>query len=179
MLKNLRNHKKKLLTLTILLSVVVGVLFAQTYNSIRVRYLTVDRASSFNSTLTLSGTVTHGAGVVSDTDGTDALGTSSVFWSALYSDQIFLQKGTDVASAADNFTLPTDGMYFDVTGTTGIDSIAASTTGRIVILQFDSTPTVTDGGNLILAGNLVATANDILVLYCLGNDWIEISRSVN
>ena len=102
-----------------------------------------------------------------------------MFWSAIYADQAIFQKGADVASAASSFTLGTDGTLFDITGTTGIDSIAASTTGRIVILQFDSTPTVTDGGNLKMAGDLVATAGDILMLVSINPDWFEISRSVN
>ena len=57
--------------------------------------------------------------------------------------------------------------------------MAASTTGRIVILQFDSTPTLTDGGNLKLAGNFTASAGDIMILVAIGDDWLEISRSVN
>ena len=135
--------------------------------------------STLTGAQTLTGQTTHGGNVISDTDGTDDLGTSSVFWSAIYADQAIFQKGADVASAASSFTLGTDGTLFDITGTTGIDSIASSTTGRIVILQFDSTPTVTDGGNLKLAGNLVATADDVLVLVAIGSDWFEMSRSVN
>jgi len=141
--------------------------------------LTVDGISTLTGAQTLTGLTTHGGNVISDTDGTDDLGTTSVFWSAIYADQAVFQKGADVASAASSFTLGTDGTFFDITGTTGIDSIAASTAGRIVILQFDSTPTVTDGGNLKMAGNLVATADDILILVSDGVDWFEISRSVN
>ncbi len=89
------------------------------------------------------------------------------------------KKGGDVATIADAFTLGDDGNYFDITGTTGIDSIAAKTAGTVVMLQFDTTPTVSDGGNLKMAGDLVATADDILVLVCDGTNWFEISRAVN
>ena len=136
-------------------------------------------AATITGAQTLTGLTTHGGNVISDTDGTDDLGTTSVFWSAIYADQAVFQKGADVASVADLFTLGTDGTLFDITGNTAIDSMAASTTGRIVILQFDSTPTLTDGGNLKLDGSLTAAATDILILVAIGNDWYEISRSIN
>jgi len=141
--------------------------------------LTVDGVSTLTGAQTLTGVTTHSGNVISDTDGTDDLGTSSVRWNALFVDEVFGQKGADVASAATDFTLGADGWLYDITGTTGIDSIKSQTVGKIVFLQFDSTPTVTDGGNLKLAGNFVATAGDILSLICDGTDWFEISRSAN
>jgi len=136
-------------------------------------------AATITGAQTFTGLTTHGGNVISDTDGTDNLGSSSVFWSAIFADQAIFQKGGDIASAASDFAVGADGTLFDVTGNTGIDSIAVSTTGRIIILQFDSTPTLTDGGNLKLAGNFTAGADDIMILVASGNFWHEISRSVN
>ena len=130
-------------------------------------------------TSTVTGISTHGANIVSDTDGTDDLGTSSVRWNAVYTDEIIPNKGADVASVADGMTLGADGNFFDITGTTNLDSIAAQTVGKEVTLQFDGVLTVTDGGNLNLAGNFVTSADDILKLVTDGIDWWEISRSAN
>lgn len=84
----------------------------------------------------------------------------------------------DVASAA-TITLPPLGSLFRITGTTGITSLTASWNGREVTLRFASTPTLTDGSNLRLAGNLVATADDTISLVCDGTNWYEVRRSVN
>ena len=141
--------------------------------------LIVQGTSTLTGAQTLTGVTTHSGNVVSDTDGTDDLGTNTTRWNALYVDELFWQKGSDVASAADNFALGADGNYYDITGTTGLDSIAAQTAGKMVLLQFDGTLTVTDGGNLKLAGNFSATADDILILVTDGTDWFESSRSNN
>lgn len=84
----------------------------------------------------------------------------------------------DVASAA-TVTLPPLGELFRITGTTGISSIASSWNGRRITLRFASTPTVTDGSNLKLAGNLAATADDTITLVCDGTNWFEVGRAIN
>lgn len=68
-----------------------------------------------------------------------------------------------------------------VTGTTGITSITATNfpVGKSVTFVFASTPTFTDGNNIVIAGNLVATANDTITLYYDGTNFIETTRSVN
>jgi hypothetical protein len=48
-----------------------------------------------------------------------------------------------------------------------------------VHLIFRGTPTFTDGGNLKLAGNLVATADDSITLVSDGTAWYETARAVN
>ena len=84
-----------------------------------------------------------------------------------------------VASAA-TLTLPTNQRIVRITGTTGITSINISGQScNVITLVFDDALTVTDGGNLILAGNFVTTANDVLTLLCDGSNWFEVSRSVN
>lgn len=84
----------------------------------------------------------------------------------------------NVASAA-TLTLNNSGSNFYVTGTTNITSISASWTGRLVVLRFDDVLTVTDGGNLDLAGNFVTTFKDTLTLMYDGTVWTEVSRSIN
>jgi hypothetical protein len=66
-------------------------------------------------------------------------------------------KGADVASEATLFDaagFPTDGNYFDVTGTTGITAITTSgKVGTEITLHFDGALTIThDGTNIVLPG---------------------------
>jgi hypothetical protein len=93
-------------------------------------------------------------------------------------------KGSDIASGT-NITLGS-GNYFDITGTTTINTIASTdwTLGSIVVLQFDASVTVTHdgagtGASIVLsgAGNFSATAGDTLTLIYDGN-WREIARTV-
>ena len=44
---------------------------------------------------------------------------------------------------------------------------------------FDDVLTVTDGGNLKLAGNFVTALGSTITLVCDGTNWYEISRSAN
>lgn len=83
-----------------------------------------------------------------------------------------------VASAA-NITLPNNDSVVTISGTTNITSITAVRPRGPVTLIFQSTPTVTDGSNLKMAGNFVATADDALTLVCDGTNWYEVARSVN
>lgn len=85
----------------------------------------------------------------------------------------------DVTAAA-TITLSTALNVFRINGATGITSInTAGHSGHQVTLIFTSTPTVTDGSNLKLAGNFVATADDTLTLACDGSNWYEVARSAN
>lgn len=89
------------------------------------------------------------------------------------------QASSSVA-AADTLVLPDGHDIITVTGNTNIASgIAGSWRQRRVTLIFTGTPTVTDGANLRLNGNFVATADDTLTLVFDGNAWFEQSRSVN
>lgn len=87
--------------------------------------------------------------------------------------------GQDLASHATNVT-PTCSVH-TITGTTAITSMVATQypVGKPLTLIFASTPTFTDGGNLKIAGNLVATANDTITLVSDGTDFYEIGRAVN
>jgi len=84
-----------------------------------------------------------------------------------------------VASAA-TLVLPMTSETYLITGTTGITSITPNGhSGRTVRLIFGASCTVTDGGNLKLAGGFSATAEDVLELTCDGSNWYETTRSVN
>jgi hypothetical protein len=87
--------------------------------------------------------------------------------------------GAAVASAT-ALPLPT-GSVFHVTGTTTITSIVATNlqAGVEITLIFDGALTLTDGGNLKLAGNFVTTADDTIKLVYDGSNFYEIARSVN
>lgn len=91
----------------------------------------------------------------------------------------YQKQGATITAAAT--ITPLEGNYFVVNGNTGINSITASARdkGRIIVLHFSGTPTITDGSNLIMAGNLVATADDTLTMVCDGTNWIEMARSIN
>jgi len=90
---------------------------------------------------------------------------------------------TRTVAAAATLTVPKHyGEVVQVTGNTGITAITAGQDriGDRLTLVFTGTPTVTDGSNLKLAGNFVATYDDSLTLICLdGTNWTETSRSTN
>ena len=86
--------------------------------------------------------------------------------------------GADIASAA--AITPTCNFH-TVTGTTAITSMVATEypVGQLLTLRFASTPTFTDGNNLKIAGNLVATADDTITLISDGTNFYEVGRAVN
>jgi hypothetical protein len=88
-------------------------------------------------------------------------------------------KGADTASAA-TLNLPADTNYIHVTGATGITAIGPRNAGELIVLEFDSTPTLThNAGSLILQGatNLVAQAGDVVTFVSEGGgNWREVCR---
>lgn len=110
--------------------------------------------------------VRNAAGVIKVTDGSAGI-------------RGLLGGGTAVASAA-ALPVPT-GRVFHVTGTNNITSITSTNfgAGAVITMIFDDVLTVTDGGNLKLAGDFVTTADDTITLVYDGTDWYETSRSVN
>jgi hypothetical protein len=89
-------------------------------------------------------------------------------------------KGADLASTTD-LTVPHFGDSFDLTGTSTVNTMAASWAGRIVTFQFDSTATVNDNaaGGIVMGTNHTGSAGDTLQLVFMGSSWFEISRSNN
>lgn len=89
---------------------------------------------------------------------------------------------TNASAATVSFTLPTP--IHIITGTTNIDTINfgqnTPPVGHITTLKFNASLTVNDGtGNLKLAGNFSATADDTLMIMWDGTNWVEVSRSAN
>lgn len=90
-----------------------------------------------------------------------------------------LSKGTDIASGT-AITIPADGNFFDVTGTTTIATIGTVAVGTQITLQFDGALTLTHSTDLVLPGgvNITTAAGDVatFVEYASG-DWICIAYS--
>ena len=73
-----------------------------------------------------------------------------------------VSKGLNIASAS-SITIPNEGNYFEVTGTTTINSIADSWNGRHIVLKFQGVATLTHSASLVLYGeNITTAAGDIL-----------------
>jgi hypothetical protein len=91
-----------------------------------------------------------------------------------------------VASAATLEIQPSD-EFVRVSGTTGISNIkvagsgAGGGAGQRLTRVFDGILTVTDGGNLVMAGNLTTSADDTLELIYddAQQKWYELGRSAN
>lgn len=94
----------------------------------------------------------------------------------VYMADCITQNSLTVASAS-TLTLPDFGGQFHISGTTTVDTITASSTGRTVILIFDGVCTVTDAGNKTLASAFTSAAGDSLTLSYDGANWVEVSRS--
>lgn len=71
----------------------------------------------------------------------------------------FLSKGNDVPRST-NLILPSQGSFFNVTGTGTIEAISASFAGRQVWLRFGSGVTLIDSDNLYLIGGKNWETND-------------------
>lgn len=87
---------------------------------------------------------------------------------------LFGTKGTDIASAA-ALTIPSDGNYFDVTGTTAITSIGTKGVGSEVTFRFTGSLVLTHHStDLVLPGsvNILTNVGDHAVFreYAAG-DW--------
>ena len=116
----------------------------------------------------------------------DTISVDTTF--VLQSTRLLMDKGTDTGSS-DAVTLPADGNFFDITGTTTINHIINTgwQDGAIIILHFDGVVTLTHnaGGaagaeeDLFLIGNTNYTtaAGDILTFVLSTNGWEEISRN--
>jgi len=75
-----------------------------------------------------------------------------------------------------------DGLNFKTanTGPTTITMFDDGGEGQIITVVFtDAVTTLTDGGNLKLAGAFTSTADDTMQLVFDGTNWFELSRSVN
>lgn len=98
---------------------------------------------------------------------------------------VMQRKAGDIASAND-ITLSDGGNFWDITGTTQINTIAATgwIAGSVICFQFDGNvvvkhATAGSGAQLQLAatGDFSATAGDTLMLIYDGTYWREVSRT--
>ena len=135
-------------------------------------------------------TITNGYGVFIDdqeaTGITNAYAIKTGTGLVDFGGRVMGAKGADAASAT-TLSLGTGGNYFDVTGTTQINTIEISqwTAGSTATLQFDASVTVKhntagSGASILLAGavDFSATADDTLQLAYDGVTWREVSRTV-
>lgn len=81
-----------------------------------------------------------------------------------------LIQGADIPSSA-TITIPLEGQYFAVTGSTAITSIAATIAGRLVYLKFAAGIVLTHSTSLIMpAGvNVTTVADDVVVFLSLSS----------
>lgn len=101
---------------------------------------------------------------------------------------IEVTKGTDIASATS--IAPGKGVFFDITGTTTTNYIKKprSGKGQLLVLRFNGNVTVTHNGGaapagyaamkLVGAGNVSATAADVLILLYDGSAWQQIAPTL-
>ena len=82
-------------------------------------------------------------------------------------------KGGDIASASP-LVIDTDGLYYDVTGTTGFSQITC-TANTLFLLQFDGALTMTDGANLDLGGiNRTTVTGDRALFFAVATDTAQL-----
>lgn len=76
------------------------------------------------------------------------------------------KKGADLApDATGSLPMPMDGTYFNVTGTAAVSAIAPCFDGKIAVLRFTASLTLTNSASFILPGgaNIVTQAEDYAI----------------
>jgi hypothetical protein len=92
----------------------------------------------------------------------------------------FNEPALKSVASASTITIPFGQRVVRVTGTTNITTInTAGHSGNTVTLLFDGILTVTRGSTIQIASNFTTTSQDTLTLCSDGNNWYELSRSVN
>jgi hypothetical protein len=150
-------------------------------------------AHTFAGTVGITGVTTHGGNVVSDTDSTDDLGTSSVRWANLFVDSIG-DTGQDLTIAATTTNLPsghvTDYAGADVvlthsagvlnvsTGALQVGGVAVSTGTNAVTSYTNTTDNrvITSGGTTVINGEANLTF-DGTTMNVVGNAGVGIART--
>lgn len=135
---------------------------------------------SNNTGLGIEGTGTEGSNLISgNTVKANTAGQIDQLAATTRCDGNLTSTSNTIASAA-TLTLPPDGRFFNITGTTNITTLTASWQDRIVVLRFGGALTISNGTNMsLVGGSFVTTANDTLTLAAAGAEWFEVARSVN
>ena len=106
-----------------------------------------------------------------------AMETALAAW-ATYAE--FRVNGTPVASAS-SIDPPDNYLVHTISGTADIETIAAQTAGKLIVLLFSGTAAtiglVPETGNLELESGLLYAPGDAIALLSNGTDWYEIGRN--
>lgn len=89
-------------------------------------------------------------------------------------DLVAAAQGGDIASASP-LVIDTDGVYFDVTGTTGFSAMTVAG-GKLFALQFDGALTITHGASIDLPGeeNYTTAAGDRMICFATAADTVQV-----
>ena len=152
--------------------------------------LQVNNEVDFDSTVDAAGLITGIAGItVSNVIGTFNAGVTTT--SVTASTQLIATPNTTELSIASGVVTATGTVHYIDTegdaGTDDLDTINGGVTGQILVISAEDdarTVTVTDAGNIVLAGAVdfdLDHTNDRLVLIYDGtaSKWVELSRSSN
>ena len=105
-----------------------------------------------------------------------ASGANSFSGINTFTKRVIWNKGADIVSAA-TLVLGTDGNMFDVTGATGPITAITVPAGKLFLLQFDSTPTLTHHAtnlNLPGAADIVVEAGDRFIGYATAANQVHV-----
>lgn len=96
------------------------------------------------------------------------------------SQMIQYAKGTDIASTA-NVTIPTNGNFFDVTGSNPIETFSGFTGHPLIYTRFLGTPLLVNGANFLLPqnANYQTLANELIAWMPVGAGvwaWLSSNR---
>jgi hypothetical protein len=118
---------------------------------------TISTTLAVTGTQTLTGVTTHGGNVVSDTDGTDDIGTTSVRWNEGFFDDL-----TVTTSVGSGTLVLAAGSVTDTSGAIGFGNENLSTTGTLA------------SGVLTVTGAILPNANDGGALGVSGTAWSDL-----
>lgn len=84
--------------------------------------------------------------------------------------------GSVQIASASTIEVPSDMRYVQLTGTTAVNTITADYVGRIVVIRLASTATITNAGNVKLAGTFGGATDETLALISDGVNWRPFMR---
>lgn len=94
---------------------------------------------------------------------------------ALKTEGRFISKRSETVASANTITVKDGITLVEITGTTEIKKINATSAGHLVVLKFASTSKLVAGENLKLTATVEPNANDTVALVCDGTNWLQVS----